>query len=138
MSAPLHLSPPTGPKGWSADSKPPAFADEVFFPVPVTSDRVQLIATCVYTRYQETDFGSSLKGLFLCEGEQGRFKLWGTVPSALEAEIEALPGGRTLKGSLVTFWARIERGKKDDSSGFFNRPTKARILVAGIDGKEQR
>jgi hypothetical protein len=134
MSAAIR-QPPTGPRDSTVDRD--GGGVECFFPVPDTDERIEIIATLVFTKYQETDFGSTWKGLFLCEGELGRFKLWGTIPSGLEEEIEKLKSPATIKGSLVTFWARVQRGKRDDFSGFFTRPTKAHILVSGINGKEQ-
>jgi len=114
-------------------------AEEIFFPVPMSDDRIEIIATIVYTRFTETDFASTWKGLFICEGELGRFKLWGLIPSAIDDELLTFNTIKnfTVKGSLVTFWARVERGKKNDYSGFFSRPSKARILVPGINGREQ-
>ena len=114
-------------------------AEEIFFPVPMSDDRIEIIATIVYTRFTETDFASTWKGLFICEGELGRFKLWGSIPQAICDEIgaENTPSDITVKGSLVTFWARVNRGKKNDYSGFFKRPSKARILVPGVNGREQ-
>lgn len=140
MTAAAAFNPPKGPKAWSPNATHGERIEEVFFPVPESEDRVEILATCVYTRHTTTDFGERLEGLFICEGELGRFKLWGTVPSSLQDEIDGMNTihNWTVKGSVVTFWARIERGKKNDYSGFFKLPTKARILVPGVNGKEKR
>ena len=54
------------------------------------------------------------------------FKLYGTTPSALFNEHNT----DDLRGMMVRFAATVERSNKDETFGFFKRPTKAAILEA--------
>lgn len=84
--------------------------------VPVTDKRIEVQGEILSIRYQEGNFGpgsGSYKMLLQCEG----YKLWGSVPSGLNAE----------RGDKVAFMAAIEVGD-DPAFGFFKRPTKARTL----------
>jgi hypothetical protein len=79
--------------------------------------RVMVKGEVVSTRVQDSDFGSILK--MLVKDDTG-YKVWGTVPSALNVE----------RGSRVKFTATIEVSKDDPKFGFFKRPTQAQILEA--------
>lgn len=116
---------------------------EVYWPVPLTGeDRVELLATLVATK-ETTDVRGlpRLSGMFLCECNEGRFKLWGTVPTPLITAIQdAVAGGvsgATLKGSLVKFSAIVSRSKDDETFGFFMRPSKAQVLLPGYNNRER-
>jgi hypothetical protein len=85
--------------------------------VPDTTERVTIEGTVLTLKTVETDFGSAVK--MLIEHESG-FKLYGTVPSDLLCE--------GLKGSVVSFVARIQRSKDDPKFGFFSRPTKGKVI----------
>lgn len=97
--------------------------------VPLTDERIVVTARIITARYEETQYGSSLKGLF--ETPTG-FKLWGTIPAAIydavfTGEHAALSptGLDELRGKYVTFTAKVSRSDRDASFGFINRPTKA-------------
>ena len=120
---------------------------EVFWPVPVDMKehpkglRIHVLATIVATREDvDARTGSPvLKGMFLAERNEGRFKLWGSVPIELQRTIQDLVEKgepATLKGSLVEFSAQVSRSDRDECFGFFMRPTKAAVLVAGRNGRE--
>jgi hypothetical protein len=89
--------------------------------VPDTDTRINIEGRVISTRWQESDFGSQLKGLVECETPEGFFRLWGTVPSSLG-------GVSDLKGCRVRFSAKVQRSDKDDSFGFWSRPTKAEVV----------
>lgn len=101
--------------------------------VPLTDERITIHARIITARYEETQYGSSLKGLF--ETATG-FKLWGTIPAAIHDAFfyEENEHGRTehndktlndLRGQYVSFVARVKRSDKDRTFGFINRPSKA-------------
>lgn len=57
------------------------------------------------------------------------FKVWGTVPAALERDEH---GGMTVgtiaeKGDRVTFTARLEPSSDDETFGFFKRPRRSTL-----------
>lgn len=86
-------------------------------PVPTTpleEGRRELAGTVVSTKWQDNDFGGSLKMLVVLDDLN---KVWGSVPAAIDPD----------KGDRVTFTATVERSKDDEHFGFFKRPSKARI-----------
>lgn len=84
-------------------------------PVPVTSERIRVEGRVVSKKWVENDFGGSLKMLVECDG----FKLWGSVPRGLGAEVDA----------RVAFMAKVEPSSDDESFGFYSRPTKPERLA---------
>ena len=146
---------PAGPKAWrdrgewadfdeaeeqyerQAEKSQPA--EEVFFPVPDATSRIEVIGTVIQTKLKWTEFGETLKMLIFCEGDEGRFKLWGTVPRALIEQVSdqtIKDRDATLKGSLVKFTAKISQSSDDPCFGFFNRPSKATVLTFGVNDRE--
>lgn len=92
--------------------------------------RVRIEGEVLSTKYQETQYGSTLKMLVLVTTENGHFRLWGTVPQAIIQDVE--------KGVRVRFTATVE--PKEKGFGFFNRPTQAEVVETGegqIEGEEQ-
>ncbi len=83
--------------------------------LPVKEGRYEVQGEVLSTKWQESDFGGSLKMLVEVDG----FKVWGSVPSAL---------GPLERGDRVAFTATVEASSDDKSFGFFKRPTKARRL----------
>jgi hypothetical protein len=77
--------------------------------------RVVITGEIVSTKWVESDFGGSLKMLVL--SEEG-FKVWGTVPSSLDAD----------RGDLVRFTGTVEPSRDDPKFGFFKRPAKAEVI----------
>jgi hypothetical protein len=97
--------------------------------VPLTDERITVHARILTARYEESQYGSSLKGLF--QTATG-YKLWGTIPAAIyDAFFYDEKGHHTnqslddLRGTYVSFVARVKRSDKDRTFGFINRPTKA-------------
>lgn len=123
--------------------------NEIFWPVPVDPSehpegvRIDVIGTLVATKEAvDRDGRPRLAGMFLCERNEGRFKLWGTVPGPIQSEIQNRieredEYGVTLRGSLVKFSAVVSRSPKDETFGFFMRPSKAEVIVPGYNGRER-
>ena len=98
--------------------------------VPLTDARISIRARIITARYEENQYGSSLKGLF--ETATG-YKLWGTIPAAIHDAFfyDSTTVGHNdktlddLRGQYVTFVARVIRSDDDRSFGFIKRPSKA-------------
>ena len=102
--------------------------DEQKRPVPKTDERLLIEGMILTTKVQDSDFGSQLKMLVRVEmDDDGFFKLWGTVPAAIEDLLHG-PEALTLRGSRISFCAKIQPSRDDPSFGFFSRPTKAVLL----------
>jgi hypothetical protein len=89
---------------------------------PVTEGRRVIEGEVVTTKYQDSDYGSTLKMLVVqADGN----KVWGTVPTIRDGE-----GDRSYIeiGDRVRFMAKVERSAEDEHFGFFSRPTKAEIV----------
>jgi hypothetical protein len=82
--------------------------------VPVTTDRIEISGTVISTKWVEDDFGGRLK--MLVEDDRN-FRVWGSVPMSLD---------NVDSGDRVKFTARVEQSKKDESFGFYSRPTQAK------------
>lgn len=88
-------------------------------PVPVGSQQIE--GTVLAMRFQESQWGGTVKMLVEVETPAGNYKVWGTVPSAL---------GDLDRGAKIRFKATCEQSSDDTSFGFFSRPTKAELLEA--------
>jgi len=84
--------------------------------VPVTENRIQFEGKIINTKFQENQFGGTLKMLF--EDTRG-FRLWGSVPSKLLDE--------ELINLNIKFLATVAVSNEDLSFGFFKRPTKVTV-----------
>tara|TARA_R110000803_G_C11861443_1_gene307219 strand:+ start:50 stop:739 length:690 start_codon:yes stop_codon:yes gene_type:complete len=84
--------------------------------VPLTEDRMQFEGKIINTKFQENQFGGTLKMLF--EDIRG-FRLWGSVPSKLLDE--------ELNNLNIKFLASVQVSNTDTSFGFFKRPTKVEV-----------
>jgi hypothetical protein len=94
-------------------------AEQGYGPVPVTDERVALVGTVVKTRTEPGyAYGEVTKALIAMEIDGAKFKLWGTLPAAIDDAQE---------GDRVSFTARIKASDKDANFGFWSRPTKATI-----------
>jgi len=89
-------------------------------PVRPPTGRVTVEGVVVSTKVVNTGYGDSFKMLVRVDTPEGTYRVFGTVPVALDAG----PGG--LKGRRVVFTATIE--PKEPGFGFFARPTGARVL----------
>jgi hypothetical protein len=84
--------------------------------VEVPEGRLTIEGTVLTTKWQESDFGGSLKMLVKVTTPQGVYKLWGSVPSAISPE----------RGDFVKFMAQVTA--KETGFGFFKRPTQAQVV----------
>lgn len=80
--------------------------------VPVVEGRIVITGTVLTTKWQDSDYGGSLK--MLVKDERG-FKVWGTVPSSVNVD----------RGDTITFTATVEAKEGEIGFGFFKRPSKA-------------
>jgi hypothetical protein len=119
--------------------------------VPVPVGRYQFTGTILTIKSQDSDFGPTLKMLVQVTTDEGRYKVWGTFPKALEGEWgcnahlvpassdEYHSGGHRFncaqgyingagKGDTVRLTATVSRSDRDETFGFFSRPTKAEVL----------
>ena len=88
-------------------------------PVPAASGRVMVKGEVLTIREQDGFYGPQIK--MLVKAEDG-WKVWGTVPAAIAAEVE--------KGSVVEFAASLKQSDNDEYFGFFSRPAKAKVFKA--------
>ena len=101
---------------------------ETLIPVPVSDKRVKVTGTILSMRTTQSDWGTTLKMLLLVRTDEGAYKLWGTVPRELEPSGPPPAGNGAEIGDTVSFMARVNRSDRDESFGFWSRPTKAEIL----------
>ena len=96
--------------------------------------RHTVVGSVIKTEYRENRYGTTLK--MLVKSDEG-FKLWGTVPSALEV-VEETKGEngdswteqRGLeRGDRIQFTATLEPSADDPKFGFYKRPTKAQCPI---------
>lgn len=78
--------------------------------------RITISGTILAIKNHESQFGLSWKMLVL---DDRKFKIWGSLPSKLSVED---------KGKKVKFDAMITKSNKDQSFGFFKRPTKVCLI----------
>lgn len=102
---------------------------EVAIPAELLDGRTRITARVMSTKWKESDFGYTLKGVFIVAIEGGEFRLYGSVPKAM---IDAFDGDEDaaadgIKGQTVSFDARVEASQDDPAFGFFKRPTKVVI-----------
>ncbi|KPJ92596.1 MAG: hypothetical protein AMS18_07125 [Gemmatimonas sp. SG8_17] len=87
--------------------------------VDVPEGRQQLEGEVLSVKMKYTAFGDTLKMLVRVTTDEGIFKVWGTVPTNLVADIE--------RNHVVRFTATLKRSD-DRGFGFFSRPAKASIV----------
>lgn len=105
-------------------------------PVPITDKRIELTATILGTKVQETMYGTQEKMLVQVDlGDGTACKLWGTLPQAVkdaqwdrDKEMGEWP---SLKQTQLKFNAKVEPSKDDPNFGFLNRPTKVKVIKWG-------
>lgn len=104
-------------------------------PAPVVEGKIRVTGKIVSMKWQDSAYGpgGSLKMVVL---DDRGFKVWGTVPRALEgvgqyfdedADETRFDGG-VERGDRVSFTATVEVSDRDETFGFFKRPTKAERL----------
>lgn len=93
-------------------------AAEAAISQPVVEGRIEITGEVVAVKWQDNDFGGRL---VMTVKDDRHFLVWGSVPRALDG---------IAKGDRVTFTAEVERSSRDESFGFFRRPSKASRLAA--------
>lgn len=100
---------------------------------PVVEGRIVVEGTVLTLKWQDGDFGSTLK--MLVRDDRG-FKVWGTVPTSLtegsdwdETAAGYIDRRAADRGDRVRFTATVERSRDDEAFGFFKRPVKAEVLA---------
>lgn len=88
-------------------------------PVPVTDDRMTVTGTVEFLKMEDNGYGEQLKARIVCDG----YKLWGSVPKSITDTVAV--------GTRVKFDAKVTPSAKDESFGFFSRPTKASTITEG-------
>lgn len=90
---------------------------------PAPEGRVVVTGEIVFTKSQDSQYGTTWKMLVKCDG----FRVWCTIPTAIETENGCFID---LKGRVVTFTATLQRSKDDSSFAFAKRPSKATLAPA--------
>jgi hypothetical protein len=118
-------------------------ANEVEVPkMAVVNGKQTVEGQIVSTRLQESQFGTVMKMLVVCQGSEGEFKLWGSVPTFKVKCEHVDPGcycysdakGNKFAyasvgvGDVVRFNADVSASADDPFFGFFKRPTKASVV----------
>jgi hypothetical protein len=94
---------------------------------PVVEGRIVVVGEVLTTKWQENDYGGSLK--MLVRDDRG-FKVWGTVPASIDLVGDVGQQRGLGHGDRVRFTATVEASGDDKTFGFFKRPTKAELLDA--------
>lgn len=100
-------------------------ANEVEVPsIPVPNERRVVEGNVLSTKYQDGYYGETLKMLVDVETDEGNFRIWGTVPSAIYD---------VRRGDRVRFTATLKQSDRDESFGFFKSPRKPEV-VSQVEG----
>lgn len=121
-----------------------AEAEELAQAEPLAEGRRSIVGVVLSTKWQESDFGSTLK--MLVRQDDGN-KVWGSVPESLQELTRPSwdqetgdviePELENLKGARVEFTATVERSRDDAHFGFFKRPSGARLAPANLFDVEE-
>lgn len=113
--------------------------------IPVLEGKIEITGKVVSKKWQDSGFGpysGSLKILIL---DDRGFKVWGTAPKSInditsywneETQTYRIDPMRDVDlGDRVTMTATVTRSDKDETFGFYKRPTKASILEKVATGE---
>ena len=84
---------------------------------PVIEGRIPITGTVLSVKWQENGYGG--REVMTVRDDRG-FKVWGSTPSGVTVD----------RGNIVAFVATVTKSDRDESFGFFKRPTKAEVLNA--------
>jgi hypothetical protein len=93
-----------------------AAAEEAANAKPVPTGRIVVEGEVLTVKFQDNDFGGSLKMLVAGAG----WKVWGTVPAAIDG---------VERGDRVRLTATVTASDDDENFGFYSRPSKAEVLA---------
>ena len=82
---------------------------------PVPTGRMEIIATIVSLKVQETAYG--MREVMTIKSVKDGYVLWGSQPRGLDLNV----------GNVITMTATVEPSDRDEKFGFFKRPAKASI-----------
>lgn len=108
-------------KQWDAEDAQRKSEEPEQSPVPESDSRMTVTGRVVSVKWQQSIYGETLKMLVL---DDRGFKVWGTVPSAIVDE-QGENWNSEVKGTRMTFTAKVTKSEDDPCFGFFSRPTKA-------------
>ncbi len=108
-----------GAEATAAPVPRPTRPAETHVQVPVDGERIDVEGEIVSVKLDEWD---RQKMTVKISTDAGTWLCWGTCPDSLPA----IP----LRGCTVAFSATVVRGDRDEHFGFFQRPTKARLVSA--------
>lgn len=121
-----------------------AEAEELAKAEPLAEGRRPIVGVILSTKWQESDYGSTLK--MLVRQDDGN-KVWGSVPESLQELTRPSwdqetgdviePELENLKGARVEFTATVERSRDDAHFGFFKRPSGAKLAPANLFDAEE-
>jgi len=101
--------------------------------VPVTDKRVLVKGTLVKVAHVQDHYSYAPRTVCkitlrvnAADGS-GSYRLWGTAPVTLFDQLQGYMIEECI-GSTIEFVARIQRGSRQPSFGFFSRPAKARMV----------
>lgn len=89
---------------------------------PVIEGRITIEGEVLSAKLQDSDYGSTYKWLVI---DDRGFKVWGTIPSCIFDDNATLS---SLRGRRVSFTAAVTKSDRDESFGFYKRPTQAALL----------
>jgi len=85
---------------------------------PVPTGRQVVEGEVVKTDVKDNAYG--VRYVFTVRATEG-FLVWGTIPKAIQSQVEV--------GSKVRFTATLDRSDRDETFGFFSRPSKAEVVA---------
>lgn len=87
---------------------------------PVVEGRITVEGEVLTTKWQESSYGYGSEVLKMLVRDARGFKVWGTVPAAID---------NVERGERVRFTATVEASQDDPTFGFFKRPSKAEVVA---------
>jgi len=105
-------------------------------PTAVVEGRIEITGKVLAAKLHENDFGSRFVMTVL---DDRGFKVWGTIPASLTNDLIGFDyydangmyqRHEPRRDARVRFTAMVERSERDETFGFFKRPSKAEILDA--------
>jgi len=90
---------------------------------PVIEGRITIEGEVLSVKLQDSDYGSTYKWLVI---DDRGFKVWGTIPTGIFDD--GTTTFKSLRGRRVSFAAAVTKSDRDESFGFYKRPTKAALL----------
>lgn len=87
-------------------------------PTPVVEGKIEITGTVIKDDMKYYD--DNARHVMTVVDDRG-FKVWGTVPRSIDTEVE--------RGTRVTFTATVSKSDRDETFGFYKRPSKAQVIA---------